>query len=196
MKLIRQKDIVVREHGHKEHHVEVIREIDSAEYRRFKEGKDNLVKYLKHITLYEAVIRNYKDYIHTIDTKLKGQFAGVDEDVIDGQETMLEFNRRFLNFIAMARLFLDHTETYISRRYGDKSHQYKRFKENTSSEFDNSFAYRFLYRLRNYALHCGMPIGRVSGSTKLDKSGESDVLKSELVIQFSRDQILSDFNKW
>jgi hypothetical protein len=59
----------------------------------------------------------------------------------------------FTNF----RAFLDYWETNIKHDFGKDSMQIKAFKNATHLEYDNIFAYRFIYELRNYIQHCGMP---------------------------------------
>lgn len=196
MKLIRQNTVKLISGGKKEHHVEVLRDIENEEYRLFSIGKNNLLQYLKHLTLFEAIKRNHIEYIQTIQNKLNDQVYGVDNNVIDAHYTLLEFNRKLINFIAISRLYLDHIETYLNRKYGKKSEQFLIFKKNTSLEFDNSFAYRLFYKLRNYVLHCGLPTGRVSGSIRVENSNNPDKIVSELILQFSRDQLLNEFSRW
>ena len=68
-------------------------------------------------------------------------------------------NWQLANYLASIRFFLDFTETRVKRRFGKTSQQAQSFKRACSSAFDNTFAYRFLYKLRNYAQHCGLPVG-------------------------------------
>jgi len=71
-----------------------------------------------------------------------------------------ETNRRFLSFLSAVRTYLDHTETRLKRQYGD-GEPFDSFKQACKNAYDGSFAYRFLYKLRDYSQHCGLPIGHV-----------------------------------
>jgi hypothetical protein len=76
------------------------------------------------------------------------------------REIDFETNRRFLSFLSAVRTYLDHTGTRLKRQYGD-GEPFDSFKKACRSAHDGSFAYRFLYQLRNYSQHCGLPIGHV-----------------------------------
>src|SRR5205823_3022484 len=67
---------------------------------------------------------------------------------------VLGLNRHLLNFLASIRAFLDHSETALIRRYGKGSAEFDAFRLAKAREYDEHFAYRFLYALRNYAQHC------------------------------------------
>ena len=81
-----------------------------------------------------------------------------------------ETNRHFLSFLSTVRTYLDHTETRLNRQYGDRA-PFPSFKRACSAAYDGSFAYRFLYKLRNYSQHCGLPIGHVTVSASVSTPG-------------------------
>ena len=64
------------------------------------------------------------------------------------------------------------------------------FKKITNKAFDTSFAYRFLYKLRNYAQHCGSPI---EGIVVKRVPNEPD--KVEVKLFFRTKTLLTEF-KW
>ena len=86
-----------------------------------------------------------------------------------------------MNFLSTARLFLDHTEARLKRLYGKNSESLYAFEVATGYAFDHVFAYRFLYGLKNYALHSGMPILGIAYSSKAASDGE------EVSLEFSFD---------
>ncbi len=67
----------------------------------------------------------------------------------------LEINRHFLNYLASQNAYLDHSLKYLNNHFGDNSNQFLGFKTLTKNFFDNKFAYRLLYNLRNYSIHYG-----------------------------------------
>ncbi|OXB06262.1 hypothetical protein [Flavobacterium pectinovorum] len=71
---------------------------------------------------------------------------------------VLEANRLILNVIMGFKFFLDNAETYLKRNYGKESLIATDFIKLTNDCFDKSFAYRFLSKLRNYAIHLGFPL--------------------------------------
>lgn len=67
-------------------------------------------------------------------------------------------NRHMMNYLAMARLFIDKVEENIKENFSTKSEEYSGFKQLTAKKYDNKFSYRFLWDLRNYTQHYGLPI--------------------------------------
>ncbi len=112
----------------------------------------------------------------------------------DSAEVFLNGNRLFLNYISSIRIFIDHSEVFFNRKYGNKSPQFLEFKKILSIFYDNSFAYRFFYKLRNYALHVGLPIHSMQFSSKHDR--ENGKIHGELEVMFDRDKLLSNFDGW
>src|SRR5204862_1386778 len=54
-----------------------------------------------------------------------------------------EVNRLFLNYLTATRSYLDYTERYLKRRFGDASEQWKQFEAAKSKIYDENFSYRF-----------------------------------------------------
>jgi hypothetical protein len=62
------------------------------------------------------------------------------------------------NFLGAASAFRDRSFTRLRERYGEESLEYKMFFAITRDAYEQSFAYRLLYNLRNYAQHHDSPI--------------------------------------
>lgn len=103
-------------------------------------------------------------------------------------------NRLFLNYLSSIKTFIDHIETHINRKFGEKSKEFIDFKKVLSLFYDNSFAYRFFYELRNYSQHCGLPIDNVKYTTEYDR--ENNRIKGVLQVKFNRIKLLSNYKKW
>jgi hypothetical protein len=69
-----------------------------------------------------------------------------------------EAHRHLLNLLSSMRTFLDHSETTLKQRLGNEHSLVKAFKSTCSRHYDRYFAYRFLFKFRNYAQHCGLPV--------------------------------------
>ncbi|MGG3798623.1 hypothetical protein [Metabacillus fastidiosus] len=98
-----------------------------------------------------------------------------------------------MNFLSICRTYLDHTETSLKRKFGAESEQFKNFKTACSYEYDNCFAYRFLYKLRNYSQHCGVPVGSISIDSRAEDNGQVDY---SISVQFDRDSLLRNYDSW
>ncbi len=69
-----------------------------------------------------------------------------------------QINRRLINFLSTARLYLDHASGRLSELYGDNSVEFNEFKLARSRAYDTKFGYRVLEALRNHSQHHGYPI--------------------------------------
>jgi hypothetical protein len=106
-----------------------------------------------------------------------------------------EINRRLLNDLSMVWSFLDLGAHRLSGRFGKDSDELAAFREATHRAYDSSFAYRFLDRLRNYAQHCGLPVGQFGLLEAVDRDAPSGV-RVTMEVQFARDQLLRESDMW
>jgi hypothetical protein len=67
-----------------------------------------------------------------------------------------ELNRLMINALGSVFTYLNHFE-YTFKKEG-KEKELANFKTLSSKYFDNYFTYRFFYKLRNYVVHCKIPI--------------------------------------
>jgi hypothetical protein len=136
----------------------------------------------------EFVFKSKKSLLHMINNSLS-----IGGDKTEYYKQHLDFNRMFLNYLSSFRTFIDHNETTIKRKYGKDSLEAREFKKLTNNTYDKYFAYRFLYKLRNYSQHCGLPIEdfEVSATKLADNS-----YKGEGKIEFSAQELLANYNEW
>lgn len=76
--------------------------------------------------------------------------------------------RQIMELMSTFNAFLNHWSTFLKREFGESSQNYIKFKKSTNDQFDSYFEYRFLYGLRNYIHHCGMP--NIIVNAKLDNN--------------------------
>jgi hypothetical protein len=99
-----------------------------------------------------------------------------------------------VNWLTAMRLFLDHEETALKRRFGKESPQVKAFEAATKAAFDaEEPGYRFAYKFRNYVQHCGPPL------THLDvvrPDGSNPRAKQSVRQLVKRDELLTNFHAW
>jgi hypothetical protein len=106
----------------------------------------------------------------------------------------LNLNRCLLNLLSSIRSYLDYVETSVKRKYGKTSSNATKFKKYCNDAYDGSFSYRFLYRFRNYAQYCGLPLTEISFNAKT-LPDHSERVKHSLDVGVHRDELLkSDFN--
>lgn len=174
-----------------------IRELSSQEIAQFNSHRTAIIQQFNDYQTYFAVLLNYKSFNTAFD-ELSSQCAtsaGTVPSMIGGVRIVLSINRHLLNLLSSLRTFLDHTETCLKRRHGPRSERVTAFKAVTSAAFDSSFSYRFLWQLRNYVQHCGMPVGKMSVHIDFDEES-SQPLSQSLELLFSRDALLDNYNNW
>ena len=63
-------------------------------------------------------------------------------------------NKLLLNYCTVIKIMVEKIESYLKHNKADEIDEFKTF---CSNFYDNTFAYRFFMRLRNYIIHNGMP---------------------------------------
>lgn len=156
------------------------RKLSDKEYQDLLTHIKNLMTFNKDYKRLNIVINEMKSFRNFIDTYKKEE--------ISYRKFSDDINSYILKYLASFKSFLDHWETYINRLYGKDSKELKDFKKATAIEFDGYFSYRFIYELRNYTLHCDMPVSKVV--SKLDEN-DNHIIN----ISIDRDRLLTTY-KW
>jgi hypothetical protein len=98
--------------------------------------------------------------------------------------------RHVMNYLGLFRAFIDHTDRRMQKRFGKDAAEVKDFRTACSAHYDGTFAYRFLYKLRNYAQHKHVPVGHIGLSARMGAREPEVDIRFEL--GFSRDGLLAD----
>jgi hypothetical protein len=173
--------------------VKAIRPLSEEEVQEIKDCNKDIFDFNRHFKLVEYVLHNFASFKSGIEISLQkysedsSSIGRYDLDALGH-----EVNINLLNLMMSARTFLDHMETFIKREYGKDSEEINLFKKLAADEFDNRFSYKFMYKLRNYVQHCGMPPLSYS-KTKVLK-GEAPY--AGITLEFDRDALLSGFDSW
>lgn len=181
--------------------------ISDSEFKEFEKHTMKLEEFYRTEELFLCLALNYEDYQNAIIKYLSGYIKDSYLDYVLAGTIYADLNRLILNLLASVRMFLDHTEYSLKGKYGKTSKEFNDFKKMCSYKYDTNFSYRFLYRLRNFAQHCGMPVGRIQFSSSKDreegfKSYEVEytnlnlLSKHTLSIFFDRNKLLESFNGW
>lgn len=176
--------------------ITAVRELSESEYEEYKKAVGRLADFSSSQHLYAIVALNYDDYGNIL--KQYGRKYAEDPRAVNWitmEKMVLDINRHLLNFLSAVRTFLDHTETKLKRHYGSDSNRYKRFKDACSQAYDTNFSYRFLYRLRNFAQHCGLPLGTLTLHSA-EAPPHSGHMQHSLEVKFNRDELLLERDLW
>src|SRR5437763_8220967 len=134
----------------------LIREIDDKTFAEYREAVTvvNRISASQQLQLIErnrarsASIAAF--YCNAIELRRRSQY-------FDPRNAVENLSFEVLNWLTATRLFLDHHLAKFADDYGKDSEQRKQLQAAISNEYDNCMAYRFLYKLRDYAQHCGFP---------------------------------------
>lgn len=169
--------------------ISTVRTISEADFNRYCSYSSKLRKLHLDENLFRIVEMNYAEIKATSDYTL----SQYESRSFEMDEVFLNMNRLILNFLASVRTFLDHTETRLKREYGENSEELTFFKSETAKAYDNNFCYRFLYKLRNYSQHCGLPAGSVSINSNGDKNNKTVNTLNLLLV---KDALLNNYESW
>ena len=99
-----------------------------------------------------------------------------------------------VNWLTAMRLFLDHEETELKRRFGKQSAEAEAFTAATAKAFDaDEPGYRFASKFRNYVQHCGVPL---SSLDFVRVPGSNPRAKQSVRLLVDRDELLAEFDGW
>jgi hypothetical protein len=176
---------------------QTLRELGEEEYRRYVHDVATVLEFFFDYEQYGLVRSAYGEYLLLLAKQAEVLADHVHLNEVLRSKIVLGINRRLRSFLTEFRLFLDHAEAKLKRRYGHQSEQVRAFKAATSRHFDNSFAYRFVYGLRNYAIHEDLPINAISlsgGEGEFDP--EDPASHNRLFVGVSRDALLTSSRGW
>ncbi|WP_312173972.1 hypothetical protein [Chryseobacterium sp.] len=135
---------------------------------------------------FQIVYANYLDFIQTIDNDsielLEKSESPLLLDRFYMNKFKIESNRKFINYLSSFRTLIDHIPNIFT------SEIKKDFQLFLNSLYDNEFSYRFMYKLRNYTQHCGLPITKYE--SKLDHSF------IEIYLKMQAEHLLNSYDSW
>ena len=172
-----------------------VRQLSVAEYRVHRDCVYWLSSFISAQQLFAMVRLNYLNFRQLVEGGLLN-FAQQGAATRNQMAAMqLHANLCVLNYLTSVRTFLDHTETRLKRTYGAQSPQYGRFRDARTREYETSFSYRFVYKLRNYVQHCGLPLAAITFAAEV-VDRESGKASFKIELNLDRDSLLSDYHEW
>jgi len=167
-------------------------ELTEAEWTQLNEAA-NAIDQLASPFHYRLVELNFKQLqaLHqyvSITISLGREFAAANR-----QKLVESVMGATVNWLTSMRMFLDHEETRLNRKYGASSTEFAAFKEATRQAYDGEVGYRFAYEFRNYVQHCGLPLNHLVITTP---AAPQPHLKQYTKLLLDRDNLLAEFNNW
>jgi len=154
---------------------------DVYEYQLFK--RKILENKLNHSNFYELIA--------FYERKLKESELSVRDDI--HKELYVNLNRVFTNFTASLKSFIDDflIKKHLPKIYGKESKELEIFKKQTNIWYDTIFSYKFLMRIRDYAIHYDFPIFSVAPVYDLDKQ-TGKILNIKINSFFNKEKLLKN----
>ena len=158
----------------------------------------NIHHHIMHQELFYIFLTNYVEFNKYFESVVNSFLKRENFNLLDNNLPELKYvsrnaNRFLFNYLSSARTYLDHSEKYLKNKYGNNSIQFDSFKNYTSSLYDSFFEYRFIYKLRNYAQHCGLPINSITFSVD-----NKDLLKRKINLNplFLKSELKKNYKEW
>lgn len=171
--------------------IELITDINKNDYDELFVNEKAVFDFLSISNLYKVSKLNSDELLQSI---LEFEKRLIENKVLimNDDSEKLNTNRYLLNYLFSFRTYIDHLGTFIKREYGKGSKEIEEFKALTGKLYDENFAYRFFYKLRNYAQHCGLPIDNFEIKPSLI-DGKYSV---KINIGFHTEKLLASFDSW
>lgn len=135
---------------------------------------------------FQIVYGNYKEFIEILNENslelLENSESPFILDRLYLNKFKIESNRKFINYLSSFRTLIDHIPNILNKR------EKKELKDFLSYLYDNEFSYRFIYKLRNYTQHCGLPI------TKYESNFNNSLV--EIFLMLDAEYLLNDYDSW
>lgn len=177
--------------------IKSVRELNDEEYRSYVYDAATVLGFFSDYEQYVMVRHAYVEYLNLLERQAAALANHVHLNDVMRAQIVHNINRRLRSFFSEFRVFLDYTETKLKRRYGADSEQVCAFKAACSRQFDASFDYRFVYKLRNYALHVNLPLNAMSlASGEGEFDAEAPDTHNRFAVKVDRDALLNDRFDW
>lgn len=162
--------------------ITVINDISEDLYNLLNEKEKALTHFLFSNNYYKMLLTNINELLDYI-SKIENQ---ENKNIFEMEERILNVNRLTINLLGLFFSYINHYENDLKDFTGKNSEQVKKFKHITSKYFDEHFEYRFLYKLRNYSIHCSIPITTIS--TSIDNPIKQYCIDTKF--------LLNNFSQW
>jgi len=137
---------------------EPIKPVSQEEFNKVKDSIKSITEFNQQFLIYIYFQLNLIEFDKLINALSNIPVTQLDINALQSKNQYININRVIFNLLASFKFFIDSSEAYIKRKFGKKSTEINEFIEKTKYSFDNSFAYRFLSKLRHYSQHIGFPI--------------------------------------
>lgn len=161
--------------------------VTEEEHQALQDAAWRVVNTLRGV-LFRLVFGNHRALADQ-EENLRHRLGSEEQRTVNWPEEHTRTQLAFANWLGSVRWLLDHTQT----RLHDDPDRLKQFQDSTHREFDRSFAYRLMYKLRDYTTHCDLPpLWMHIESHAVGTAERTD----NLAIQLQPEALLKSWHKW
>ncbi|MBJ6728022.1 hypothetical protein [Geomesophilobacter sediminis] len=149
------------------------------------------------VMAFDVVEKNYKELVNLIDestSHLNSLTSSILAPVSVVMDVMTSLSQKTTNFLSSTSAFLAHVDRQLEKIHGRDSTEWLTWDAKRKDLHAGSFAYRFLYELRNFAQHRDIPF------STLNCTGERNSEDASLVFQIKTlivtEQLISSGHNW
>jgi hypothetical protein len=168
-----------------------IKELTEDEFNRIDECVWSISDFNKQFLIFIYFQLNLNEFDKLIKGLSNIPVTQIDVKVIQSKNSFLNINSVVFNLLASFSFYLDSSEAYLKRKFGGTSAESISFIKETEYSFDNSFAYRFLSKLRNYSQHIGFPIHGIPFEA-IENIKEPQTMKGDFKLIIGKDLLLKE----
>lgn len=166
----------------------IVRPLGVDEFNRYSDAIARYAEMTERST-YQLLQRNYGRLRSILEAYSNLSRVGGTLRNVDQRELGLTLADQLANWLASTRMYIESQRDFISRQFGESA-ELKLFDRARNRAFDSLAGYRFLYNLRDYAQHCGLPI------SSLNISGSENSDRRIIELQLSRSALLMARFNW
>ncbi len=134
------------------------------------------------LIVYNYFNLNYNDYSEFIKKTSKIPVT-VDIRFLTSPSLLLQANKLIFNLLSSFKFFIDNTRAFLTRKYRDNPEIISKYESLIYDHYNQHFYYRFLTKLRDYAVHVGFPLqGLTFSAEKNELNPEKMIGKIQLLI--------------
>ena len=166
--------------------------LSEDEYKSLKIASEKLSNGLAIEEKYEILISNYLDFEVQLLEHAAQAMIRIPYDYDYFFQVRMSFNRRLVNLLTSARLYIDQLHHHIRPIIPDYPNLKDELKRLFSKEYDSSLHYRFMEALRNYVQHRGIPVHWFQFNNHSDDSGVERLLIFTMELASLKAYLLED----
>ena len=170
-----------------------VRKLSEDEHERLSAATATLRSFVAR-TVYSVLRQNYLSF-STLEKQITTQVASTGSTGgVPPEAIQVLLTTSIMNYLSSMRMYTDLTQKELSDRdASDGSSRLVSWREAASAEYDDYFAYRFLYRFRNYIQHVGLPLSMSELSGYRDEYGN---VVGRVLLGESPSHLVAAFDGW